>query len=177
MGIIRVLFLFFLSYSCISLLLLSHAYTIICFIFSDFFFFFIHFVFSNYSSWFMSVFCVCAASSKLAVLSFGFFFERVKEHTIEGKRGRWKTAINIRNLFKFNFDFICFLSVAVAVAAAVVFTFIRFGSVRFALSHPKIPSIRPSWQPVCPILPISRGRADWLTDCPLTTIIVIIGPG
>lgn len=111
--------------------------------------------------------CFVCGKLKASCSFFGFYFflfflfERVKEHG----RGRWelwavswKTAINIRNLFKFNFDFICFLSGA----AAVVFTFIRFGSVRFALSHPKIPSIRPSWQPVC--LPISRGRPAWQAD-------------
>lgn len=63
-----------------------------------------------------------AAKSKLAVLSLLFGFVRGRG------RGRVKErdAINIRNLFKFNFDFICFLS-----GAAVVFTFIRFASFWF----------------------------------------------
>lgn len=87
------------------------------------------------------------------------------------------SAINIRNLFKFNFDFICFLS-----GAAVVFTFIRFASFwfcSFASENSKHPAklLTSLLADLSGLVSLAGWLASWLTDCPLTTIIVIIGPG
>lgn len=107
-----------------SLLLFSYYYTYFVFVFPLLYWY--------YSTWFMCVFCyrkggkVKVSCSFFAGLCCATGRGRVNERDGRHKLFLAASAINIRNLFKFNFDFICFLS-----GAAAVFTFIRFGSFWF----------------------------------------------
>lgn len=141
-----------------SLLLFSYYYTYFVFVFPLLYWY--------YSTWFMCVFCyrkggkVKVSCSFFAGLCCATGRGRVNERDGRHKLFLAASAINIRNLFKFNFDFICFLS-----GAAAVFTFIRFGSFWFC-SFASENSKHPAKLATSLLADLSGllGLASWLAD-------------